>query len=213
MSTWPGHSPCAEATSSTVAPAPSRAARPPEPAPRDRVHPGDEVLLRQPEPFALEPGGRLVVVGGKGAERRPAPARATRWNPLVPPGHAWEQRGRIAGITRERPDLVEGARERHDAVARDPAVRRFDPDDPAQRRRLAASRRVRADRQRRVVGGDRGTTSLIRNARYSRYSEPATFIATAIPGTVATARPGRRPPRGPSAPIPSAVTTWGGPCA
>ena len=62
-----------------------------------------------------------------------------------------------AHVARQRPGLVERGGEGDHPVARDGAVGRFQPDDPAQRRGLAdRAAGVGAERPRREPGGDRG---------------------------------------------------------
>ena len=97
---------------------------------------------------------------------------------LVAPGHRVEQRGGVAGVAGERPDLVERRGEGHDPVAADPAVGRLHPDDAGQRRRLAdRAAGVGADAQRHVEG----------RHRRRRAAAAATGDSIEIPGI------GRRP--------------------
>ena len=71
--------------------------------------------------------------------------------------HVAEQQRRVAHVARDRPGLVERGGERDHAVARDRAVGRFQPDDAAQRRRLAdRAAGVGAERPRGQAGGDGG---------------------------------------------------------
>ena len=110
-----------------------------------RLHARQEVLLRQPEPLAR---------AATRPPRRPRPAGRTRSSgtstgarggvALVAAGDRVQQRRGVASVARERPDLVEAARERHDPVPADPAVGRLE----ARRRRTAppaggSSRRCR----------------------------------------------------------------------
>ncbi len=75
---------------------------------------------------------------------------------LVAPGDRVEERRRVADVTGERPDLVERAGEGDDPVAGDAAVRRLEPDDPGQRRRLAdRAARVGPDPEGDMAGRDR----------------------------------------------------------
>ncbi len=74
------------------------------------------------------------------------------------------ERGVVDGLG-ERPDLVEARRERDQPVARDPPVGGLHPDDPAQRGGLAdRAAGVRAERERREPGGDRGGGTTARTA-------------------------------------------------
>ena len=87
---------------------------------------------------------------------------------VVATGDGVQQRRRVPDVARERPDLVERAGEGDDPVAADPAVGRLEPDDAAQRRRLAdRAAGVGADRQRGVEGGDgrRGPAAAATRAR------------------------------------------------
>ena len=66
-------------------------------------------------------------------QQRLAPGRGSTWSPRVVAGdHVEEQRG-VGHDVGERPDLVERAGERDQAVARHQAVRRLHPHDAAQR--------------------------------------------------------------------------------
>ena len=73
----------------------------------------------------------------------------------------------IGNIRRERPDLVERAGVGHETEPRDTAVRRFDADDTAERRRLPdRPAGVRSKRQRDQAGSDSGCRTARRTARH-----------------------------------------------
>ena len=75
----------------------------------------------------------------------------------VVPGHGLVQQGGVEHGPAERPRRVQGRRERDDPVPGVAAVGRLHADDPAHRGRLAdRAAGVRAERERRLVGGDRG---------------------------------------------------------
>ncbi len=127
-----------------------------DPALDVRLHPGDEVLARQPEPLATQPCRRLVVACRESDQLVRHGHRRRGRIALVAPGDRVEERSRVARVTGERPDLVERRGEGDDPVARHSAVRRLEPDDPGQCRRLAdRAAGVCPDRQRRVEGRDR----------------------------------------------------------
>ena len=148
---------CGRLTSSTVAPAASSAATASSIRRRDvGLHAGDEVLLRQAEALAAQAGGGLVVAVRQMEQLVGDRDRRRGGVALVAAGDRVEQRRRVADVAGERPDLVERRGERDDPVARHPAVGRLQPDDPGQRRRLAdRAAGVGAERERRVVRGDR----------------------------------------------------------
>ena len=133
------------------------------------LHPGHEVLARAgraachgaPPAASSSEDGRAARVAGHRLGRRGRVA-------IVATGDRVEQRRRVAGVAGERPDLVERAGERDDAVAADPAVGRLHPDDPAQRRRLAdRAAGVGADRERRVEGRHRRRRAAAAAARHA----------------------------------------------
>ena len=81
---------------------------------------------------------------------------------------AEEQRG-VGDVAGQRAGLVERRGEGDHPVAADGAVGRLQPDDPAQRRRLAdRAAGVRADRPRREAGRDGGGAAAARAARDAR---------------------------------------------
>ena len=76
---------------------------------------------------------------------------------LVAADHVAQQQRRIGDIAGQRPGLIERGGEGDHPVARDGAVGRFQPDDPAQRGRLAdRSACVGAERPGSQAGGDSG---------------------------------------------------------
>ena len=80
-----------------------------------------------------------------------------------------EQQRRVGDGVGERPDLVEARREGDQAEPADRAVGRLDADDAAQRGRLAdRAAGVRAERERREVGGDRRRRTAARPAGHPR---------------------------------------------
>ena len=83
-----------------------------------------------PEADAVEALGARAARSrsGNSSEVASHGSRPTMWR---------EQQRRVGDVARERPGLVERGGERDHAVARDGAVGRFQPDDPAQRGRLA----------------------------------------------------------------------------
>src|SRR5581483_2803752 len=100
------------------------------------LHPGDEVLPREGEPAAAEPVDGRGVVGEGGELVRDRGGRRGRVA-LVAAGDGVEEDRRVPDVPGEGADLVEGAGEGDDPVAADPAVRRLQSDDPAERGWLA----------------------------------------------------------------------------
>ena len=128
----------------------------PDPALDIGLHAGNEVLARESEPLAAQPAGGLVVRVGKGEQPVGDRDRSRCRVSLVAPGDCMEQRGGVTDVARKRPDLVERAGERDDPIAADPAVRRLEPDDPGQGRRLAdRAARIGPDPEGYVIRGDR----------------------------------------------------------
>ena len=90
--------------------------------------------------------------------------RARRVRRIGAGDHRQRERG-IADGPGQRTDLIERRGERQQPVARDAAVGRLQPDDAAQRRRLAdRSAGVGAERERRHAGGDGHRRSAARSA-------------------------------------------------
>ncbi len=108
---------------------------------------------------------RSVAVGqrdGLGQAERRGVAR-------VLAGHRLQEQRGVGRVARERARLVERGGEGDHAVAADRAVGRLEPDDPAQRRRLAdRAAGVGADRPRNRAGGDRRGRATRRPARNAR---------------------------------------------
>ena len=136
-STSRGRSPCgAGDTSSTIAPAASSAAT----ASRTRAStpgsmPATKYSFGRPRRLPRsERGGLVVAVAASVQQLVRDGLRRRRRVALVAAGDRVEQRRRVAHVARERPDLVERAREGDDPVAAHPAVRRLEPDDPASAR-------------------------------------------------------------------------------
>src|ERR1035437_6999248 len=116
------------------------------------LHAVDEILPGKRDAAATQVRGSLVVAVG---DREQLPGDGDRSGggvALVTARNRVEEHRGVAGVAGERPDLVERAGEGDDAVSADPAVRRLEAHDAAQRRRLAdATARVRAYSQRGVV--------------------------------------------------------------
>ena len=91
-----------------------------------RLHAGHEVLAGQAQPLARArwPQPRRPTPAGAASVGRDRHRRGGRIA-LVAAGDRVEQRGRVARVAGERPDLVERAGERDDPVAADPPVRRL----------------------------------------------------------------------------------------
>ena len=83
--------------------------------------------------------------------------------------HVQQRAPRRATVRVERPDLIERRGEREQAVARDASVGRLQPDEAAERGRLAdRSAGVGSERGRHQAGGDRDRRSAARPARRAR---------------------------------------------
>ena len=125
--------------------------------------PAPELVARHREAQALQ-------VGALGQHDRLGQADVGRVARVVAGDDAGQQRDVAHGV-RERPDLVERRGEGDDAVARHGAVRRLQPDDAAERRRLAdRAARVGAERpaargRRRPPRPSRPTSRPARSAR------------------------------------------------
>ena len=88
---------------------------------------------------------------------------------LVAADHVAQQQRRIGHIAGERAGLIQRGGERDHPVARDGAVGRFEPDDPAQRGGLAdRAARVGAERPRSEAGGDGGGAAPRRTPGHAR---------------------------------------------
>ena len=126
------------------------------------VHAGHEVLARQPEAPAPEPGDRLVVRSGRWSRSSGTAIGADVESRASRPAIACSSAAASRRVPGERSDLVQRRGERDDPVAADPAVGGLHADDPAQRRRLAdRTAGVGPERQRRVMGrhDGRGTAA------------------------------------------------------
>ena len=131
-----------------------------------REHAGLDALARA-APRARRGGCRA---GRSRSAARPAPGRPSDVESHgSSPDHRAEQQRRVGHVARERARLVERGGEGDHPVARDRAVGRLEPDDPAQRGGLAdRAAGVGADRPRRRAGGDRGGAAAGRAAGHAR---------------------------------------------
>ena len=121
----------------------------------------DAVLLGNADPQALDVG-----IARGGGEVRHGERRRRRILGIVA-GHALQQQRAVLDRARERTRLVERAGKRHHAPARAAAVGRLQPDDAAERRRLAdRAAGVGAGAARHHVGRDHGRRAARRAARH-----------------------------------------------
>ena len=110
--------------------------------------------LTSPVSAAATSGTRLVRRGGVGA---------------IGAGDHRQRQRRVLDRARERADLIERRREGQQAVARHAAVGRLEPDDAAERRRLAdRPAGVGAERERHLRRADGGRRAAARSARRAR---------------------------------------------
>ena len=118
-----------------------------------RLHATDEVLPRQAQAHALEPRRGLIVAVRQRRQVIRHSDRRGRRVALVAAGDDAQEQGRVAHVTRERPDLVERAGKGDDAVAADAAVRGLEPHGARQGGRLTdRATRVRSYGKWRLVG-------------------------------------------------------------
>ena len=113
-----------------------------------------------------DPEAQTLQVGTRGYADRLAQTRAGGI-PVIASGDDVEQSGRVLGVARERPDLVQGTGKGDEAVAAHCPVRGLQAHHAAQRCRLTdGAARVGAQSPRRLRGGDAGGGAATGAARH-----------------------------------------------